>query len=794
MLPETFFFDVAISRSPLRKTFTYKHPAPLKEGSRVLVSFSGRTTLGYVMGESAQIPKEVRFKEVEDVLDFSPLLEPVHLALASKVCSYFFAPPGKVMDLFFAGSPRVQVRHRVVRLDLKGECAPFSDKEGSISLELFFQRMGQKAGKKTLEEYIEKGRVEVVRGIEKKHPSGPTRVFYRLKKSLDGLMDPGITPQGWRILQYLLVFGEAPETELKKKLSLSSRSPLQTLEKKGLVEKVQREEQAQGYHMQRDRVELNPLQQAIVEQMQKQIWTSGKKRVLTHLLHGITGSGKTEIYFALADRVLEAGKRVLYLLPEISLTPQMIARVQNRFPENSVGVFHSALKPSQRRKQWLQAVNGETDILLGTRSSLWVPLPDPGIILLDEQHDESYMQSESQPVYDALHVASWMAALRQIPLVMGSATPRLESYWQAKEGKDVQFHQILERPFGVKLPEVKVVDMLHTPRFNAIFSREMVQRMDQSLSRDRQVFVLVGKKGYASYVMCQQCGTVIGCDHCDVSLTLHRYSNRLKCHYCGLEKPVPAICPSCGNDRLVTRGFGTEKVEEQLRGVFPEKKIIRIDRDNIQNLEQLHQALALIENRRVDVVVGTRMISKGLDFPQVELVVILDADQTLYFPDFRSSERTFQLVHQMAGRAGRADATSKVVIQTHSFGNRAISHSAHHDFDGFFHEEILLRKIGNYPPYCHLVQVQVYAYETELVARKANELAQALQKGIPDEVELLGPAPGFIFKLAGQYRENILLKCADPAQVTPVLAEIFAKDPKLETYARVIVDPLRMIL
>jgi len=792
---EKFYYEIAISKSPLRAAYTYSSSSMMLPGTRVLVNFSNRAATGYVVDEKI-LSKEnssLKIKEIEDYIDYKPLIDERHIALAKRVSEYYLTPIGKVFDLFFSSSPDIKINQRIIKKAFDEYIEGFEGKEGSVSMSVFFERLGKIKGKKSLKKLIEEGKVEIATGLSILKPKERQIKIVRLKADLEEILNKKISRQAEEIVQYLLFYGESTEKNIIKNLCLKSSSPLNTLEKAGYLEVDMMDFKPDEYSEKRSRISLHAIQIEIAEKIKKSFKKTPSSKGNIHLIHGITGSGKTEIYFDLIDSVLKEGKKAMFLLPEISLTPQMIARIRNRFPEKEIETFHSSLNVPKRKKIWRDAVCGKIDILLGTRSCLWIPVPDLGLYILDEEHDESFMQEDSLPVYDARQVCEWFSELFEIPVVLGSATPRMETFYEAAE-KKIKLHSILERPMGITLPDVKAIDMIHEERFNYLFAKETIQRLDETVSAGKQAFILVSKKGFASYTMCLDCGFVIKCPNCEVSMTYHLYSNFLKCHYCGFENPIPQKCPQCGSKKLSKGGYGTEKVEEQLNGFFPELKVLRIDRDIITNIEDLNTAYDEIKKGKVRIVVGTKMISKGLDFPDVDLVVILNADQYLFFPDFRSNEKTFQLLSQMSGRAGRANSGAKVIIQTYSITSKPIIYAVNHDYRAFFEDESKNRELAFYPPYSHIILFLFKYYDKNTVETASFEFCSVLKAEIEKDSVLLGPTPCLITKIAGQYRYQAILKTGNTAPEIEKVSRIINRRKEFDKFINIVVDPIKMMI
>ena len=501
--------------------------------------------------------------------------------------------------------------------------------------------------------------------------------------------------------------------------------------------------------MENKRVELTSDQQAIVDGIMQ-------KTGRVSLIHGVTGSGKTEIYLALAGYILEQGKTVMMLVPEISLTPMMVEVFKRRFKE-AVAILHSRLSQGEKYDEYRRIKRQEVKIVVGARSAVFAPLENIGLIILDEEHDASYKQ-ESKPRYLTSQIAKMRASSHHASVVLGSATPSLESYSRAMKG--IYDLYTLDKRINQKpLPKVEIVDMLEEMhhRNYSLFSRTMKERIQMTLDRQEQVILLLNKRGYASYVQCRDCGEVIKCPHCDVSLTYHKDEHRLKCHYCEYQIPYPQVCPHCGSKHLKTVGCGTQKIEEEIERMFHGARVIRYDVDTTRQKNGHLKLLEKFKNKEGNILLGTQMIAKGLDFEDVTFVGVLNADLSLNIPDFRASERTFQLLCQVAGRSGRGQKQGTVLIQTYNPEHYAITSAAHHDYQSFYKQEMLYRQKAKYPPYCHMVSLIIQSRQEGLVHQAAIEIKGYLDKHIQQAV-LLGPAKSGIFKMQDIYRERILIK------------------------------------
>ncbi|MBO5215740.1 MAG: primosomal protein N' [Clostridia bacterium] len=466
------------------------------------------------------------------------------------------------------------------------------------------------------------------------------------------------------------------------------------------------------------KITLTPAQQKVVDRLK-----SDEHEV--YLLHGVTGSGKTEVYMHSISAVLERGKSAIMLVPEISLTPQVLRVFRSRFGDN-VALLHSGLSAGERFDEWRRLLQGKAKVAIGARSAIFAPLTNLGLIIIDEEHDSSYI-SETNPRYVTHEVACFRAKYNDCSLVMGSATPSIDSYYYATTGK----YKLLELPERVNkraLPEISVVNMCNEvyDGNNGLFSRLLLARLTECMDRNEQAIIFLNRRGYSSYMMCRTCGYVAKCEQCDVSLVYHKEENVLKCHYCGNRYAVLDECPECHSNNIKRGYVGTQQIVEQLSALFPDKKILRMDNDTTQNKDSHAKILGEFAAKKASILVGTQMIAKGHDFPDVTLVGIVDADMSLHFSDFRSNERTFQLITQVAGRAGRDEKLGKVVLQTYSPNHYVYNFAVKNNYKGFYEKEANLREVSKYPPFSRIVRV--------LVSSESEELASRTLKGIFDEV------------------------------------------------------------
>lgn len=506
-------------------------------------------------------------------------------------------------------------------------------------------------------------------------------------------------------------------------------------------------------------IKLNNEQQEAVDEIKSNMFVDDKK---PYLIHGVTGSGKTEVYMEIIEFALNQGLDSIFLVPEIALTPQTIDRLKSRFGD-LVGVFHSKLSEGEKHDVYKAVKAGKVRVLIGARSALFAPFNSLGLIIIDECHESSY-KSEKNPKFNAIEVARFMALKNNITLILGSATPSIEEYYRAKSG-EYKLINIKSRANDKPLPNIEVVDMKdELDKGNrSIFSLKLQKEIRYAIEENNQVILFLNRRGYANFVSCRKCGYVFQCENCDISLTYHKKSNTGRCHYCGYEKEIPKECPECKSTYVKPFGVGTQKIEEELKYIFPDIKTLRMDKDTTSKKGALDEILNKFKDKEADVLIGTQMLSKGLDFENVTLVGILSADMILNFPDFKSFETTFQLITQVSGRAGRADKEGKVVLQTYDTEHYAIKHAIEYDYEGFYEDEIKIRKAFGYSPFNNMLSVVVSGEDERLVIKNIKNMHASLiylleKRGINDLGFILGPNPCSISKINQNYRWQILFK------------------------------------
>ena len=583
-----------------------------------------------------------------------------------------------------------------------------------------------------------------------------------------------------RLYRALLENGELPLKLTSEKLGITA-AMLKPLAEKEIIDlKVVRKEPGAGRNFPAaGNIALNEEQRQAAETVIRD-YDSGLRN--TYLLYGITGSGKTEVYMELIDHVLREGRQAIVLIPEISLTYQTVMRFYRRFG-NRVGIMNSRLSAGERYEQSERAANGEIDIMIGPRSALFTPFPDLGLIIIDEEHEGAY-KSETAPRYDAREVAKVRADMSGASLVLGSATPSVESYYRAEQGQYKLLTLTRRAKENSRLAGVHIVDLREelAEGNRSIFSRKLKELIEDRLTKKQQVMLFMNRRGYAGFVSCRSCGKAMKCPHCDVSLTYHR-NGRLKCHYCGFERPLPDKCPSCGSPFIAPFGTGTQKLEEFTKREFPEARVLRMDADTTAKKGAHEEILATFAEGGADILIGTQMIVKGHDFANVTLVGVMAADLSLYAPDFKSAERTFELLTQASGRAGRGDLQGDVVIQTYAPDHYAVSSAAEQDYLQFYRQELLYRKMMGYPPLVGLLTIGLSSKREADVIRASEDIKRViLREYALDGLKVIGPVEDSPYKLNDNYRKilymkhesyDILLKVRNSAQKRESIPDLF---------------------
>ena len=558
------------------------------------------------------------------------------------------------------------------------------------------------------------------------------------------------------------------------------------------------------------KIERNPLQNKQIENTSKlklteeqqyayeQVaYTIDNNEYNQFLLYGVTGSGKTEVYLQLIDKVVKQDKTAIVLVPEISLTPQMLDRFISRFGKETIAVLHSKLSIGERHDEWKKIKEGKAKIVIGARSAIFAPVQNLGIIIIDEEHDSSY-KSESSPKYNAKEIAKKIAKEENIPLLLGSATPDLSTYYKAQQ-REITILELTKRANNSSLPKVEIIDLKQelANGNRSMLSFELYQSIEENLKNKLQTILFLNRRGYSTFIMCRNCGYTVKCKNCNISMTYHSYENKLKCHYCGYEEKLVKTCPECGSDKIRYFGTGTQKLEQEIHKQFPQAKTIRMDVDTVTKKNSHEEILNKFKNEDVDILIGTQMVVKGHHFPKVTLVGVIAADSSLNIDDYRATERTFQILTQVAGRAGRENLPGKVVIQSYNPENFSIQNAQKQDYEEFYQTEIALRKQLKYPPFCDIIIIGFNSSSEEEIKKVANIAYEEVEKNLnKDEFKVFKPMPSPIDKIQNKYRWRIIIKGNMNEEANNVLnnllKNIYDKDFK-NTKISIDVNPNNMV-
>lgn len=755
---------VDVKAKEVDRTFDYIVPSSFTKsieiGQRVKVQFGPRLVMGYVLGlkDTSDIPN---LKYVKELFDLTPSLTPELLEL------------GKTLALSNT-SPLVGIYQTMLPTALKGKYKKkFKVQDSSLlplELALKFNKFKELEDSKEIVPYyselkkqIKNNNIEVIYEVKQ---TGNYNYIKKIKLTKTDYHPRGKIQQ--KVYDYMLLHTDVDKRDLIRQTNASHATIKRLIEQNVLEEySIEKYREVDSiYGINKKVVTLNQEQEAVYNTIQ-----SNLNNHQVFLLHGITGSGKTEIYLNLIEDVLQTGKEAIMLVPEISLTPMMVARVKGRFT-NEVALLHSALSMGEKYDEWRKIRRGEVRVVVGARSAIFAPFTKLGIIIIDEEHTDSYKQEEN-PRYHAKDVALLRAKKYHIPVVLGSATPSIESYYKTKT-KEYQLLEITKRANKTTLPKVYIEDM----RFEfkngnrSIFSKRLEEFIQNRLDKKEQIILLLNRRGHSSFVMCRSCGEVIMCPNCDISLTYHDKNNTLRCHYCNHSEPSPSICPNCDSKHIRYMGIGTEKVEEYVRKTFEEARVIRMDRDTTSGKNKHEQLLYEFEHHG-DILIGTQMIAKGLDFPKVSLVGVLAADMSLNLPDYKAIEKTFQLLTQVSGRAGRHDIEGEVVIQAYNPDHYAILHAKTHDYHAFYKQEEEIRKLSKYTPFTNIVQLIVSDKEVNKVLRLGTKIVMDLRRKLGKDVTVLGPVLPKVARINNYFRAQIIVKYDHHDKIDEVLKEIY---------------------
>ncbi len=757
---------------PVSKTFHYRIPekmtGSLQIGMRVLVPFKGRKVTGFSIDLAEKPPKgvEEKLRGVEDLLDEAPLIDPQMLRFCRWISDYYLYPLGEVIK---AGlPPGLQLKsERILSLTQdgitslsQGGLEPAQEKVfkeiarcGKVSLRKVLKYFPGEASRPQIFSWERKGLLNIDAGIQGKEVKPKFEKVVRYQGS-----EPTrpVSKKQAEILNWLKEKGDVSYSELGKRFKSPSKS-IQSLQAKGLLSlstrEVCRDLSVRSELKPYPKPELTPDQEFVLDEIRKGIHS---RRFSPFLIHGVTGSGKTEIYLRAIEEVFAKGQEAIVLVPEISLTPQLLSRFKDRFGEN-LALLHSGLGRGERYDQWRRVWRGEVKIAMGARSAIFAPFKNVGIIIVDEEHDPSYKQEEKLK-YHARDAAVVRAKQAEATLLLGSATPSLESFHNTEKGK-FRLLNLPKRIEGKPLPKIEVLDVR---KEGDLLSGRLKEALRKNIENKKQSLLFLNRRGFANFILCPECGHTFKCPNCSVTLTYHLRDRSLQCHYCDYRIRAPGDCPKCQGHRLQGMGVGTERLEQEIRSLFPETQVGRMDRDTTSRRRSHLQILKSLESGSIDILVGTQMIVKGHDFPNVTFVGVVSADTSLHCPDFRSSERTFQLLTQVAGRAGRGEFSGEVVIQTFNPDHYSILRAKDHDYIGFYQEEMQFRRALEYPPFSRFINFRLVGNSEKRTKGMAEEMGRIgqslLKKGYGKGVEILGPSTAPFAKMRGKFRWQMMGK------------------------------------
>lgn len=818
---KTYFVDVLVPL-PLASYFTYRVPFKLNDavaiGKRVVVQFGSKKLYSAIIVNIHQrIPEQANIKYILNILDTEPIVTALQLKYWKWMAEYYMAYEGELMN---AALPTALKLASESKLLLNPDCELsqelLSDKEfliiqalelnHTITLTEVSEIVDQKKVMPIIKTLIEKGFVIPEEDIRERYKP-KTEAYVRLaeryhqEKELENITK-SLEKRAFKQLEVLLVYlqiskyfsGEIEEVSKVKLLKKSgvSNSILSSLESKGVIE-IYSKSQSRLEHFTStkyvDEIILSEKQKAAFDSIE----TSFIKKDVC-LLHGLTGSGKTEIYIHLIDKQIKAGKQVLYLVPEIALTAQIINRLKFYFGDK-LGFYHSRYGNNERVEVWQNLIKNTSNsyqVVIGARSSIFLPFSNLGLIIIDEEHDASYKQYDPSPRYYARDAALVLAKFHKAKCLLGSATPSLESYYKATKG-DYGFVELNERFSKVSLPEIQVVDTVEAAKkkdMKSHFSVFLLEQIKEALDKKEQIILFQNRRGFSLRLVCDSCQWTPECNHCDVTLTYHKQLGRLKCHYCGASKDVPTTCPNCGGHKLSMKGFGTEKIEEELPVFFPDATVKRMDLDTTRNKNAYIQIISDFQDRKIDILVGTQMVSKGLDFDNVSLVGVMNADNMLHYPDFRAFERSYQQLTQVSGRSGRKNKRGKVVIQTSQPYHSVIRDVIDNNYKGMYNSQMEERVNYKYPPFHRIIKISLKHKDYTKLNAGSRIFADLLRPKLGSRV--LGPEFPMVSRIRNLYIKDILIKFeikASHKAVKDIIYDAIHKMQEDKEYRSIYINP-----
>lgn len=768
---------------PFRNAFTYSIPVEFEEiaqvGVRVVVPFGKRIMTGFILDVSSETEIEGKIKNIQDVLDDNPIFDKKSIKFYEWLSEYYLSSLGEALRNSVPYGTDIETKRRIVAdsdqclmllakekkdTTVKAKILKVLSEKESLSIS-YLQKLTKKKNIYTALRSLEKtGALSILNQIDDVKVRVKKVKHVKLAKPVDEIYEflPSIESKSPKqvviLLELLSLKGESVAQSFLLKKTQTNQSSINSLMQKGLLEVFDKEVERiykEEYTEEVKDFTLTGPQSSIIDEVNEKITSNAFE---AFLLHGVTGSGKTQVYIELTKTALAQSKTVLILVPEIALTPQITSRFFNTFGD-SVAVLHSRLSIGERYDTWRGIVSGKFKVVIGPRSALFAPLKKLGLIIVDEEHDASYKQDDLVPRYQGRDAAVVLGHLNKAPVVLGSATPSIESKFNASTGK-YKLLELKERVDNATMPEITLVDITQqkkSKRMKNIFSDVLLERIGDRIKKKEGVIILQNRRGFATQVFCDDCGEVYECSDCSVSMVHHLNRNIAQCHYCGKTTPVPKACTTCGSTALRFWGTGTQRVEDELEFHFPDAKIERLDSDSVNKKGKLSLILNSFRKGEIDILVGTQMVSKGMDFSHVTLVGVISAETTLWLPDFRADERTFQLLTQVSGRAGRSKIKGEVLIQTQNSQNFVLQKVINNDYSAFYAREIFGRERGGYPPFTKLCMIE-FKDEDEAYSRGAATDFYNILKRWEKHVALIPPSEATIYKIKNYYRYHLLVR------------------------------------
>lgn len=784
--------------------YTYRVPKQWQEiiapGMRVEVPFGegNRHIQGFVMALSEEEPSnpEIVLKDLIRVIDLAPVVNPELLQLADYMKDVTFSFKITCLQTMLPAAMKAAYEKKFVLIDEMHEIkAQYFKQQTEVDWQVI-----EDAGELPRFQRLRTAGVVDIRYVVKE----------KTKKKMVRYVNSQITEANFAEIKASLRANALRQHQLIETLKVTPRETTAFYTKQGLSAANLNQGEEQGWltieevETYRDPFKdhdfpmtqpfaLNDEQAHAVERI---VAAETNRDATTFLLEGITGSGKTEVYLQSIAQILAKGKTAMMLVPEIALTPQMVQRFKSRFGK-AVAVLHSGLSQGEKYDEWRKIERGESQVVVGARSAVFAPLENIGLIIIDEEHEATYKQDEA-PRYHARDLAIWRSQYHHCPVVLGSATPSLESRARGQKNRYELLFLTKRAHEAAKLPDVTIVDLKdeYTQKNTGTFSRLLQEKIADRLVKKEQIVLLLNRRGYSSFMMCRDCGYVQECPNCDISLTLHMDVRKMACHYCGHQEAIPNKCPDCQSPKIRYYGTGTQKVEEELQTLYPSARILRMDVDTTRKKGAHERILKTFEEQKADILLGTQMIAKGLDFPNITLVGVLNADTALNLPDFRSSERTFQLLTQVSGRAGRGEKSGEVIVQTFNPDHHSIVLAQAQDYETFYRHEMRLRHQSGYPPYYFTVKISASHPSEEVAAKKMYQIAEKLKNGLSPNSQILGPIPSGVARIKNRYHYQLILKYKQEPQLHQMLREILETsqvDQRQNLFVAIDYEPLNFI-